>query len=145
MKKLILILLMIAGLNTVADARDTVTRDINVLPVAARTTISNNFKSKVSLIKVEKTLLSISEYEVVLSDGSEITFDKNGNWKEVDVRRGKAVPSGFVPSGIKNYVQQKHKGQKIESIDKSGKGYDVELSNGIEMKFDKDGKFLRYD
>lgn len=145
MKKIVLILMMIVGLNSVAGAKDTVTRDSSVLPQAARTAIANNFKSKVSLINVEKTLGAVSEFEVILSDGSEITFDKNGNWKEVDVPRGKAVPAGFIPAGVKDYVQQNHKGQKVESIDKDRQGYDVELSNGIDLKFDKDGKFLRYD
>lgn len=145
MRKILLIIAVILGLGLTANARNSISRDSSILPEAAKATIAKNFKAKVSLIKTEKTLGKITEYEVILNDGSEITFDKNGNWNDVDVPRGKEVPSGFIPKGVRDYVNKNHSGQKIESIDKEGKGYDVELSNGIEMKFDKEGKFLRYD
>lgn len=145
MKKLLLILAVIFGIGISANAKDTYTRDESVLPQAAKSTISNNFKAKVSLIKIDKTLGFVSEYEVILSDGSEISFDKNGNWEDVEVARGNEVPTGFIPTGVRNYVNQNHKGQKIESIDKERSGYEVELSNGIDLKFDTNGKFIRYD
>lgn len=145
MKKILLAFALLFGLASTACAKDSYSRDESILPQAARTTISNNFKSKISLIKTEKTVGTVTEYEVILTDGSEISFDKNGNWDEVDVPRGKEVPSGFIIKGIKEYVNQNHSGQKIESIDKERSGYDIELSNGIDLKFDKDGKFIRYD
>ena len=42
-------------------------------------------------------------------------------------------------------MNQNQKGQRIVGVDKERHGYDIELSNGIDMKFDKDGNFLRYD
>lgn len=144
MKKLLLILAVIVGVFS-ASARDKYSHDVKVLPMAAQTILKNNFKSEVSHIKIEKDWGQISEYDVVLTDGSEITFDSKGNWKDIEVRRSAVVPAKLVPAAISTYVKQNQKNAKITGIEHKRSGYDVELSNGVEMKFDADGKFLRYD
>ena len=126
-------------------ARDIISRNVNDLPVAAQNIVKNSFKSKVSLIKIDKGVMGISEYEVILVDGSEITFDKSGNWKDVEMPAGKSVPDYFIPKAIKDYVSKNNKGQKIVGIEKERSSYEVQLNNGIEMKFDRAGNFLRYD
>ncbi len=144
-KKLLFALIAIIGLSTTAMASDKYVHDASVLPKGAQTTLSKNFKSKVSVVKVDKDFGRVSEYEVVMTDGAEVTFDRDGNWKEVEVNVSKSVPSGFVPAGVTNYVKANQKGQRVVGIEKTRGGYDVELSNGVEMKFDKDGNFIRYD
>lgn len=145
MKKFVLIMMAALGLAFAASARDIYAHDASVLPEAARTTISNNFKAKVSVVKIEKTLGRVDDYEVVLADGSEITFDRNGNWDNVEVANSASVPKGFVPAAVSDYVKKSHVGTRIVGIDKDRTGYDVELSNGIDIKFDKGGNFIRYD
>ena len=144
MKKALLMLAMIVGVLSVS-ARDSYTHNVDVLPAAARTTVKNNFKAEISHIKVDKDFGRVSEYDVVLTDGSEITFDRNGNWKDVEVRRNASVPSAFVPSEIASYISKNQKKASVTGIEKKHSGYDVGLSNGVEMKFDSQGKFLRYD
>lgn len=144
MKKLLFILAALIGVFSVS-ARDTYSHDIKDLPVAAQTIIKNNFKADVSHIKIEKEWGSVSEYDVVLTDGSEITFDSKGNWKDIEVGRNQSVPAKLVPDAIANYVKQNQKKANITGIEKKRSGYEVELSNGVEMKFDLAGKFLRYD
>lgn len=144
MKKLLLILALTVGIFT-ASARDSYSRNVTDLPSAAQVVLKNSFKAKVSHIKIEKELGRVSEYDVVLTDGSEITFDKSGNWKEVEVRAAASVPDAFVPAAIRTYVKQNQKNTRIIGIEKKRNGYEVELSNGVEMKFDSAGKFLRYD
>lgn len=119
--------------------------DANILPQAAKSVIQKNFKAEVSVIKIDKTLGKINEYEVVLTDGSEITFDSKGNWKEVETSKKKSVPAGFVPKPVSDYVAKNHKGQKIVGIEIKHDGYEVDLSNGIDIKFDKSGNFVKYD
>lgn len=145
MKKIVMILAAAFGLTFAVSARDTYAHDASVLPEAARTTISNNFKAKVSVVKIEKTLGRVDEYEVVLADGSEITFDRTGNWDNVEVANTASVPKSFVPAAVSEYVKKAHSGTRIVGIDKERTGYDVELSNGIDIKFDKAGNFVRYD
>ena len=124
---------------------DDYTHDSSVLPQAARDVIHNNFKARISVVKIDKDFGRISEYEVVLTDGSEIQFDSKGNWKDIEASRGNAVPKAFVPSAIQSYVDRKQKGTKIVGIERKRSGYEIELSNGIDMKFDKNGNFKRYD
>lgn len=143
-KRILFTLIAILGISSVSMASDKYSHDSSILPKGAQTTLSKNFKSKVSLIKIDKDFGRISEYEVIMNDGSEITFDKDGNWKEIEVGISKSVPTAFVPSGVASYIKSNQKGQKIVGIEKTKGGYEVELSGGLEMKFDKDGKFIRY-
>ncbi len=145
MKKLFLTLMVILGVSSVAMAAKTYSHDVNVLPTAAKTTLKNNFKSKVSVIKIDKTLGRVDDYEVVLTDGTEISFDRNGNWEDVEVSNQSSVPSFFVPKAITKYVATAQPGNRIVGIEKVRKGYSIELSNGVDMKFDKAGNFKRYD
>lgn len=144
MKKIFAALLIALSAFTVS-ALDTVSRDVKVLPAAAQTVIKNNFKAGVSFIKIDKTLGMIDGYEVVFRDGSEITFDTKGNWKDVEVRNSKSVPSAFIPVAVTKYVKNNQNGSKIVGIEKDRSGYTVDLANGVELKFDMNGKFTRYD
>ena len=67
MKKIILILMAVLGLSATAMARDTYAHDASVLPQSAQTMLSSNFKAKVSVVKIDKTLGRIDDYEVILS------------------------------------------------------------------------------
>ena len=82
---------------------------------------------------------------MILTDGSEITFDSKGNWENVETPNNKSVPSFFIPKAVADFVKTNQSGAKVVGIEKERHGYDVELSNGIDMKFDKNGKFIRYD
>lgn len=124
---------------------DTYAHDASVLPRAAQSVLKKNFKSNVSVVKIDKDFGRVSEYEVVLSDGAEVTFDSKGNWKDVEVAADKSVPAGFVLKPISDYVSKNHKGAKIVGVDKNRSGYEVQLNNGIEMKFSTSGQFVRYD
>ncbi len=144
-KKILIALVAVIGVATCAQARDRYAHDASVLPKAAQTTIANNFKAKVSLVKIEKELGRVSEYEVILNDGTEISFDRDGNWENVEVNVSKSVPSAFVPKAISTYVKANQPGQRIIGIEKERNGFEVELSNGIDMIFDKTGKFIKYE
>lgn len=145
MKKLLLILALIIGSATALSAKDKYAHDASVLPESARSTIAKNFKATVSLVKIDKGIGGIHEYEVILTDGTEISFDKNGNWDNIETSKYNSVPSAFLPAGVRDYVAKQHAGAKVVGIDKERSGYEVELSNGIDMKFDKNGNFIRYD
>lgn len=145
MKKFFAVLAILFAGAAVASASDTYTRDASVLPASARTTISNSFSGNVSVVKIDKTLGRIDEYEVVLTDGSEITFDRNGNWKDIEVAADKRVPEALVPAGIRTYVADNQHGTRIVGIEKDRGGYEVTLSNGVEIKFNSQAQFVRYD
>ncbi|MDE6276813.1 MAG: PepSY-like domain-containing protein [Muribaculaceae bacterium] len=144
-KHLILALVAVIFSVSVASASDRYLRDDSELPAAARTAVNKHFKAPVSFIKVDKDFGRISEYEVVLTDGTEITFDNKGNWKEIETSVKKSVPGAFIPKPMAKFVKTIHKGVRIIGIEKKSKGFEVTFSNGIEAIFDAQGNFLRYD
>lgn len=141
---MILMLALTFGVTTV-EARDSYSHDPSVLPVAAKSLIAKNFKSGVSLVKTDKEFGKVKEYEVILKDGVEITFDAKGNWKEVETSVSGSVPDAFVLSPIKDYISSNHKGERIIGIEKNRNNIEVSLSGGIELKFDRTGKFIKYE
>lgn len=80
------------------------------------------------------------EYEVDLMSGAEVDFMENGDWKEVKAAKGKSVPASIVPAAISKYISTNFKGQTIVEIGRKRGGYEVELSNGTELKLTEDAK-----
>lgn len=144
-KKLTLMLLATVLATGAAMARDTRTRNVQDLPKGAQQTVKDKFKADISIIKIERGIAGIKEYDVVLTDGTEVTFDKNGNWEEVEVPNNKKVPDWFVPKATRQYIKQNFKGTNIVGIEKERNGYEVHLNNGLEIKFDAKGAFVRFN
>ena len=128
-----------------ACGNETVSHDVSTLPVKARTTIQQNFDAAITLVKTETEGIGDKEYEVTLSDGSEVTFNGAGEWENIERPANLAVPVGLIPTAITNFVNEKHAGALIIGIEKDKKGYDIDLSNGLEIQFDKTGNFVKYD
>lgn len=55
------------------------------------------------------------------------------------------VPAKLIPANIANYVNKNFKGATIVKIDKEHYGYEVELSNGLDLKFNCNGSFMMID
>ncbi|MFV8392100.1 PepSY-like domain-containing protein [Flavobacterium sp. LB2P6] len=81
-------------------------------------------------------------YEVKLKDGTEVEFWKDGSYREVD-GGDKPIPTAFIPASIKDYVAKNYPNEKITHIDYGHKDLDVDLTNGIDLEFTKDGKILK--
>lgn len=121
--------------------------DASNLPTVANTFLNDHFKDvKILSVTREKEALSGTEYQVLLNNGVEVKFDKNGNWTEVDARdNSTAISTSFILVPIVDYVKDNYDDAGINSIDKEKYGFDVELTNGLDLVFDTDGKFVRID
>lgn len=114
------------------------------LPANVKTFAKTHFP-KLTIQSAEKDAeYNGTEYEVRLSDGTKIKFDKKGNWDEVDCGVG-AVPATIIPAPIATYVKANYPSQKIIQIERDKGKYEVELSNRLELKFDKKGRFLKIE
>lgn len=114
------------------------------LPKAARTFITKYF-AKDQVRKVEKDNgYRGMEYEVDFVSGAEVDFTSDGNWKEVKAACGTSVPTAIVPAAISKYVKTNFKGQVIVEISRRRGGYEVELSNGSELRLTEDAKPLQH-
>ena len=83
------------------------------------------------------------EYDVYLNDGTQIDFDANNQWDQVESMKG--VPAFFIPKGIANYVRSNYQNTVITKINKEYHGYEIELNNGVELNFDRSGNFMGMD
>lgn len=140
MKKNLILLFCLAAFSMFAcETPDTpITKE--QLPQTAQSFI-NQFFSDYQIAYIQK---DNDSYDVKFSNGFEVDFNKKGEWKEVDCQTSE-VPSGIVPANIRNYVNTNYNGLFIVQIGKEHSEYDVELNNGLELVFDKDGNFKRID
>jgi len=83
-------------------------------------------------------------YEVELTNGFEVEFWKNGSWREVD-GKDKPIPTEFIAPSIVDYVRKNYPNEKISHIDYGHKDVDVDLTNKIDLEFNKEGKFIKAD
>lgn len=145
MKKIVIMLAAVLIAVLPLAAREKYSRAMNDLPQAAQTMIEKNFPNiGVSHIKIDSKTFGGKEYDVVLNNGTEIEFDAKGEWEDIDCGM-RPVPAALIPQNIKNYVDTSHKGSKIVKIDKGRNNYEIELDSGLDIVFDKNGIFKRYD
>lgn len=136
----IMVLVAVSALLSAAYAGTPITKE--QLPGEARSFISKYFTSD-DVRKVEKEQGRRGmEYEVEFASGAEIDFRDDGTWKEVKAAHGGAVPGGIVPKAIAKYVSDNHAGQSIVEISRRRGGYEIELSNKVELKLTEDAKAL---
>lgn len=146
MKTVKFLMIAIIAFTTVLTARADNDRPVTVdqLPAAAQKFIQTYFTDvKVSYATVEEGYFGNS-YDVNFMGGAEVEFDANGAWKEINCRYT-AIPANIVPQQIVNYVTQNHADQIITMIDKGRRDYEIELDNGLEIKFDLNFKMIGYD
>lgn len=145
MKKILTILVcLVLGLGAMS-ARSRVVRDTKVLPQKAQAMLRTNFpKAQVNHIKLETKAFGRDEYDVILNDGTEVEFNHDGDWKEVDCGV-KAVPASLVMPVIGKYVRTNYPSATIVGIEIDRRSYEVKLSNGVDLKFGRDGHFIKVD
>lgn len=145
MKKFLLSLLVAACIApTVLKADDDMPIPVDQLPAAAKTFVQQFFADKTIVFAEVEMKMTGREYEARLSDGTKITFNADGVWDKVDCKY-QAVPAGLVPQVLAAYVQANYPGTMIVKIDKELYGYELEISNGLDLKFSPDGKLLGID
>ena len=141
----IMALIFAAGLPFGGLSADEITTDVNRLPRPALEFASKVFpNAKIVGIEIDASLTKPVEYDVALSDGSKIDFDAGGAWTDVESKYT-GVPASILPAAIASYVDSNYKGRKIKSVSKELYGWEVELIDGLELKFDATGKFVGVD
>ncbi len=109
---------------------------VSQLPSAAQQILTTHFADKkVALAKTESGLID-RDYDVIFTTGEKIEFDRSGNWKEIDCKQT-SVPTALIPTKIANYVNENYADSKILKIEKDDDEYEVKLSVGIEITFNK--------
>lgn len=108
----------------------------NQLPEPAQVFLQTHYgNSKTALARKDVEWLE-KEYEVILTDGIQITFDRHGEWKEIKHKAG-CVPMDIVPAPIQEYINENHPGLCVREISQDRREIEVELTNRLELTFSK--------
>lgn len=114
------------------------------LPKRAQQLINDSFPNdRVSYAKMERDMLDVT-YEVILVSGAKIEFVRNGEWKEISTR-AVAIDPKLIPAPIADYVKQHHPNHNIVKIERDRYTYEVKLSDGVQLKFDRSFRFIGWD
>lgn len=144
MKKLILLTVsLFMGLGTIFAGHDHPIK-VEQLPEKAQKFLTTYWNDvKVVKAEMDKDGLEVT-YDVHLENNTKIEFDKKGEWKEIKNPMGE-IPKGVIMQNILDYVANNYSDSRIVKIKKEHHHYEVELTNDIELKFNKKGKFKRID
>ncbi|WP_020005602.1 PepSY-like domain-containing protein [Brachyspira innocens] len=110
------------------------------LPENAKRFIAANF-NKAKIVYIDKIK---DEYEIKLSNGTYINFDKNGEWNYIssddNIIRENILPKN-IAGRVKN-VMKKYKSAYIFEINKRINFYRIKLSNSLDLCISHKGNIL---
>ncbi len=101
----------------------------------------NDYFPDAEIRKIEK---EGGKYEVKMQNDMEVDFNKNGEWTKVDCRK-EAVPLAVIPTAIASYLEENYPGIFVKEIEIINGKYEVDLSNGTDLIFNKAGEFVKVE
>ena len=130
MRKFSFLLIIICSLTLVGCGEKPISP--TELPQEVQTFVKQNFANSTITFAQKEWGLFGSEYDVTLNDGTMISFNRNKEWDKVSSTTA-PIPTAIVPA------------LSITKIDKDDNGYEVELINGLELKFNQQGALMEMD
>ena len=127
---LALVLTICLPIHLQADNDQVITFDR--LPATAQTMLNQNFADKVPLV----ITADWDDYKVMYASGEKVEFDKRGNWRDIECKASQ-VPTDLIPAKIAANVNATFPGSTITEIDRDHTGYSVQLSNGLELEYNR--------
>jgi len=145
MKKILTLFVCLLFIQFSVNASNDEQIQFGQLPAESQQVIKKHFASQsIALVKMENDFFDKS-YEVIFTNGNKIEFDKKGMWKEIDCKYT-GLPATILPTQIQNYVSRNYPEIKINKIEKESRNrYEVELANGLDLKFDSKFNLIDID
>ena len=119
----------------------------NELPAAGRTFIETHFPDvETTAVVREKEGLEV-DYTAYLANGFDIDFIKSGDWDDVDGHVSPVPESilALLPGNVPEYVAGTFPNLRIVEVNRERYGYEIGLSNGMELKFNSSGRLTGMD
>lgn len=130
-----------AAMNNFDDDRPI---DYSELPEDARKFVNRYFSgANVTHVAIDDDFAS-TEYKVFLEGGVKLEFNGLGEWREVESYCA-MVPADIVPSNIARYVASAHPSCNIVEIKRERNGWELTLSSGLELSFNKRFELVEID
>ncbi|MBR5069466.1 MAG: PepSY-like domain-containing protein [Bacteroidales bacterium] len=110
------------------------------LPQNVQVMLNKHLENKVPVI----VTTDWDDYKIMYQSGEQFEFDKLGNWRDLDFWLSQ-VPSELVPEQILSNVKLTFPGTSIVKIERDNRGYDVKLSNGMELEYNSHFQIVDID
>lgn len=141
MKRIVLLAIGIFAATVMASSRE-VPVTFDQLPSAAKTFVNENFPGETVTMAL-KDVHGRAEYDVRLSDGTELEFTHSGALKKISSRAG--ISEKLIPDGIRRYVSAHFPGAGYREYEVGKRTYEVKISNGMELKFNRNFMVMEVD
>ena len=134
--KKLLIISLILGLSSSIVFADWIV-PVTALPLKSRDFINSTFPG-VQIWKVER---DGGKFEVKLSNGVDIDFYMNGDWKDID-GEWVTIPFSVLPPSVANTVKQTYPQAAIIKVEKECGNYKIKLNNFMELYITANGQLI---
>ncbi len=134
------VILIVASISV--NAQDRIISE-NKLPKEIKTYVKKHFPNNAIIqASIDKELMSKS-YNVILKDNIKLEFNSKNMIKEID--GNSALSKSVIPNKISKYVEINYPNIAITDWELDDLNQEVKLENGITLKFNMAGEFLRID
>lgn len=143
-RKILMLMALLAGALAFHGCDDDDEKRIGYadLPQTAREFIGEHFPDwKVNYVE-QDTDNGRKDYEVVLDNGTELSFDASGVWQSVDCKFS-TLPEGILPVRIAAHIAENYPQAAAYKIEKEPGGYEVSITGNRELIYTSDGDFVR--
>ncbi len=134
-RKLLAFFPILLGVWMLSSCDDEKKIDFGDLPSEARSFIENYFPSADILSIVQEKEDGRKEYQVKLSDGTDMEFDEDGEWTNIECYFS-PLPTGILPANVITKVEELHPEAYINGVEKELGGYVVEVTDAGGIDWD---------
>ena len=147
MKKIIA-LLAVALVASMAWAEDLEKKvSLQELPEKAQEFLNTYFEGvKVKkVIKTTDAYTFVEEFDVYLSNKTQIEFDMVGAWNEITLKNKKVeMPRFIYPNRVVDTIDNQYADKKIVKVSNDGMEYEIKFKDGSEVTINALGKILEF-
>lgn len=134
-RKLLAFLPILLGVWMLSSCDDEKKIDFGDLPSEARSFIENYFPGADILSIVQEKEDGRKEYQVKLSNGTDMEFDEDGEWTNIEFYFS-PLPTGILPANVITKVEELHPEAYINGVEKELGGYVVEVTDADGIDWD---------
>lgn len=134
-RKLLAFFPILLGVWMLSSCDDEKKIDFGDLPSEARSFIENYFPGADILSIVQEKEDGRKEYQVKLSNGTDMEFDEDGEWTNIECYFS-PLPTGILPANVITKVEELHPEAYINGVEKELGGYVVEVTDAGGIDWD---------